>query len=77
LRFLQAFDEILNKCNDVTFYKPLYFPVLQGAKSSGMKTAFLIRSTESGSPSTSEQTPDSSLDLIAKDFSDLANKLGT
>jgi len=50
---------------------------LQGAKSSGMKTAFLIRSTESGPPSTSEQRPDSSLDLIAKDFSGLANKLGT
>jgi 2-haloacid dehalogenase len=50
---------------------------LQAAKSSGMKTAFLIRSTESGPLSTSEQTPDSSLDLIAKDFSNLANKLGT
>ncbi len=49
---------------------------LQAAKSSGMKTAFLIRSTESGQLSTSEQKPDSSLDLIAKDFSDLANKLG-
>jgi 2-haloacid dehalogenase len=49
---------------------------LQGAKSSGMKTAFLIRSTESGHLSTSEQTPDSSLDLTAKDFSDLADKLG-
>ena len=49
---------------------------LRAAKSVGLTTAFVPRPLEYGPGRTADLTPDSSVDLTAKDFNDLAARLG-
>jgi 2-haloacid dehalogenase len=49
---------------------------LRAAKGVGLKTAFVARPLEYGPGGTPDLTPDSSADLAAKDFNDLAGQLG-
>jgi len=48
---------------------------LHGAQAVGMKTAFVLRPMEFGSKQKSDTTQDTSFDMFAIDFEDLANKL--
>ncbi len=50
---------------------------LRAAKAVGLKTAFVTRPLEFGPGGTPDQQPDASVDLSAKDFLDLAQKLAT
>jgi 2-haloacid dehalogenase len=49
---------------------------LRAARGVGLKTAFVVRPLEYGPTRTPDLTPDSSVDLAAKDFNDLAGQLG-
>jgi 2-haloacid dehalogenase len=49
---------------------------LRAAKGVGLRTAFVARPLEYGPGRTPDLTPDSSVDLSAKDFRDLARQLG-
>jgi 2-haloacid dehalogenase len=49
---------------------------LRGAQSAGLRAAFVPRPLEHGSAGPREPDPNSSFDLVATDFVDLANKLG-
>ena len=49
---------------------------LLASKTVGFKTAFVHRPREHGSEQTSDLAPDPSVDVVAKDFNDLAVRLG-
>ena len=49
---------------------------LKAARAVGLKTAFVARPTEYGPAQTRDLTPESDWDIVAKDFVDLASKLG-
>ena len=49
---------------------------LRAAKGVGLKTAFVTRPLEYGPNGTPDLSPDTSVDISAKDFSDLAGQLG-
>jgi 2-haloacid dehalogenase len=49
---------------------------LRGAKGTGLSTAFVPRPLEYGPNGKPDVKPDSSVDLTAKDFNDLASRLG-
>ena len=49
---------------------------LRGAKAAGLSTAFVPRPLEFGPNGKPDVKPDSSIDLTAKDFNDLASRLG-
>jgi 2-haloacid dehalogenase len=49
---------------------------LRAAKGLGLRTAFVVRPLEYGPSRTPDLTPDSSVDVSAKDFNDLAGQLG-
>jgi 2-haloacid dehalogenase len=49
---------------------------LRGAKASGLRTAFVPRPLEYGPNGKPDLKPDASVDLTAKDFNDLASRLG-
>jgi 2-haloacid dehalogenase len=49
---------------------------LRAAKRVGLSTAFVTRPLEFGSNGKPDLKPDSSVDLAAKDFNDLAGQLG-
>ena len=49
---------------------------LRAAKGVGLRTAFVVRPLEYGPGRTPDLTPDSSVDVAAKDFNDLARQLG-
>ncbi len=49
---------------------------LRAAKGVGLRTAFVVRPLEYGPDRTPDLTPDSSVDVAAKDFNDLARQLG-
>jgi 2-haloacid dehalogenase len=49
---------------------------LRAAKGVGLRTAFVPRPLEYGPGRTPDLNPDSSVDLMAKDFNDLASQLG-
>jgi 2-haloacid dehalogenase len=49
---------------------------LKGAQAVGLRTAFVHRPQEYGSKQATELAPDSSLDIVARDFNDLADQLG-
>ncbi len=49
---------------------------LRAAKNVGLRTAFVVRPLEFGPGGTPDLTPDSSVDVSAKDFNDLAGQLG-
>lgn len=49
---------------------------LRAAKGVGLRTAFVVRPLEYGPTRTPDLTPDSSVDVAAKDFNDLARQLG-
>jgi len=48
---------------------------LRAAKDVGLKTAFVARPLEFGPNGKPDLTPDASVDVAAKDFNDLANRL--
>ena len=50
---------------------------LRAAKGVGLKTAFVPRPLEYGQSRTPDLTPDSSVDVTAKDFNDLAAQLSS
>ncbi|HWW88955.1 MAG TPA: haloacid dehalogenase type II [Vicinamibacterales bacterium] len=50
---------------------------LRAAKTVGLKTAFVTRPAEYGSNGRADLEPDSSVDVSAKDFNDLAGQFGT
>ncbi len=50
---------------------------LRAAKGVGLKTAFVPRPLEYGQSRTADLTPDSSVDVTAKDFNDLAGQLSS
>lgn len=49
---------------------------LRAAKEVGLRTAFVVRPMEFGPDGKPDLTPDSSVDVAAKDFNDLADPLG-
>ena len=49
---------------------------LKGAQAVGFRTAFVHRPREYGPKQTTDLTPDYSIDVVAEDFNDLANRLG-
>ena len=49
---------------------------LHAAKQAGLRTAFVPRPLEFGSAGTADNAPDASFDVTARDFFDLADKLG-
>jgi len=49
---------------------------LRAAKGVGLRTAFVPRPLEYGPGRTPDLTPDASVDVAAKDFGDLADRLG-
>ena len=49
---------------------------LQAAQAQGMKTAFVARPKEHGPGQTTDLAPEAGIDLVAKDFVDLARRLG-
>lgn len=49
---------------------------LKGAQAVGFRTAFVLRPHEYGPKQTTDLVPDSSFDIVASDFIDLANQLG-
>lgn len=49
---------------------------LQAARTVGFKTAFVLRPLEFGPAGTPDLTPDPSFDVAARDFNDLADRLG-
>jgi 2-haloacid dehalogenase len=48
---------------------------LHGARSAGLRTAFVYRTKEYGPEQKTDLTPDSSIDLVARDFNNLADNL--
>lgn len=48
---------------------------LQGARAVGLRTAFVYRTQEYGPSQTTDLAPDPSVDIAARDFNDLADKL--
>jgi 2-haloacid dehalogenase len=50
---------------------------LAAARNCGLKTAFVPRPTEHGPDQTTDLTPEQNWDVIAQDFIDLADRLGT
>ena len=49
---------------------------LAGARSAGMKTAFVLRATEYGPEQVNDLAPPEWVDIAAGDFLELADKLG-
>ena len=49
---------------------------LKGAQAVGFRTAFVQRPREYGPKQTTDLAPDSSIDVVAEDFNDLADRLG-
>ncbi|HXE96794.1 MAG TPA: haloacid dehalogenase type II [Dongiaceae bacterium] len=49
---------------------------LRGAQAAGFKTAFVLRPLEYGPAGSPDPEPDPAFDIIARDFNDLAEKLG-
>ena len=49
---------------------------LHAARERGMRTAFVLRPTEYGPDQTGDLAPDGDWDVVARDFLDLADKLG-
>ena len=49
---------------------------LQNARSHGMRTGFVLRPTEYGPNQTKDLKAESDWDIVAKDFGELARKLG-
>ena len=49
---------------------------LVAAAATGMKTAFVLRSDEYGPDQTKDQKAEHPFDVVAKDFIDLADRLG-
>ena len=49
---------------------------LHGARSVGFRTAFVYRTEEYGPTQTTDLEPDPSVDVVARDFNDLADQLG-
>jgi 2-haloacid dehalogenase len=49
---------------------------LRAAKGVGLRTAFVVRPLEYGPNGKPDLMPDASVDLAAKDFNDLAGRLG-
>lgn len=49
---------------------------LKGAGAAGLRTAFVHRPYEHGPERATELAPDPSLDIVARDFNDLADRLG-
>jgi 2-haloacid dehalogenase len=49
---------------------------LRAAKSTGLRTAFVVRPDEYGPTRTPDRQPDTSVDVAAEDFEDLARQLG-
>jgi 2-haloacid dehalogenase len=50
---------------------------LRAAKGVGLRTAFVARPREYGPAGKPDLAPDSSVDVAASDFNDLARQLGT
>jgi 2-haloacid dehalogenase len=76
-------DAYLNSCRQLGLAPPKVCMVaahnndLKAAKAQGMKTAFVARAAEHGVGQTSDLAPDAAcVDVAAKDFVDLAAKLG-
>jgi 2-haloacid dehalogenase len=68
--------EILDLKLDQVMMVAAHLGDLRAAKAVGLRTAFVPRPLEFGHGGKPDATPDSSVDLTAKDFNDLAARLG-
>ena len=67
---------ILDLSRDAVMMVAAHLGDLRAAKAAGLRTAFVTRPHEFGANGKPDLKPDSSVDLTATDFNDLAGQLG-
>jgi 2-haloacid dehalogenase len=72
----QSAPDFLDLKGDEVMMVAAHLGDLRAAKNVGLKTAFVTRPLEFGPAGKPDLQPDSSVDIAAKDFEDLAGKLG-